>query len=354
MLDKWMELGEQPRTEEDDAWDDFVRSHPHGSLLQTTDWARLKNRFGWSSHRVWLKKEGQFVAGAQILYKSSLMGMVKVGYIPHGPLVDWNDDEQLEVLMNQIDQSAYERGAGLVKMEPLLWQHEPAAERWQTVCEQMDLRVSAETIQPPRTVMIDISPDEEQILANMKSKTRYNIRLAARKDVVVREGTRDDIPAFYNLMQTTGQRDSFGIHSLDYYRAAFELFAPDRAALLLAEYEGQPLAGIMVFAHGKTGSYLYGASSNVERKRMPAYAVQWAAIQWAKAHGCTQYDMWGIPDADEEELEAHFTERTDGLWPVYRTKRGYGGRVQRTVGPVDRVYNELLYRLFKKWRNRRS
>jgi lipid II:glycine glycyltransferase (peptidoglycan interpeptide bridge formation enzyme) len=108
----------------------------------------------------------------------------------------------------------------------------------------------------------------------------------------------------------------------------------------------------MVFAFGKQAAYLYGASSNEERQRMPAYAAQWAGIQWARDHGCTTYDMWGVPDEPCETLEAEFTQRTDGLWPVYRFKRGFGGELKRTVGAADRVYNNALYRLYR-WRRGR-
>ena len=186
----------------------------------------------------------------------------------------------------------------------------------------------------------------------MKSKTRYNIRLAARKDVVVREGTGQDLNAFVDLMNITGQRDNFGTHSPEYYATVYSFFAPENAVLLIAEYEEKPLAAAMITALGDTAVYLYGASSNEERNRMPAYAVQWAAMRWARERGCTRYDLWGVPDADLQELEANFTERRDGLWPVYRAKRGYGGRVQRTVGAVDRVYNDRLYRLYNWYRSR--
>ena len=106
----------------------------------------------------------------------------------------------------------------------------------------------------------------------------------------------------------------------------------------------------MVFAVGDSAAYLYGASSDEERQRMPAYAAQWAGLRWAKARGCTSYDLWGIPDATEEELEAGFTDRQDGLWPVYRFKRGFGGEIKRTVGAADRVYNKLLHRLYVRRR----
>nr|HMT20170.1 peptidoglycan bridge formation glycyltransferase FemA/FemB family protein [Promineifilum sp.] len=111
------DLGEQPYSEVDAEWDAFVAAHPRGSILQTTNWARLKSRFGWSSRRVWMRQDGRLVAGAQVLFRSLGLGVVKLAYVPHGPLVDWHDDEQVTVLFNQIDQAAYRRGARLLKME---------------------------------------------------------------------------------------------------------------------------------------------------------------------------------------------------------------------------------------------
>lgn len=349
MFERWFQLDEKIYSADDAQWDAFVAAHPHGSILQTTNWARLKNRFGWTSHRVWLKKDDKFVAGAQVLYRSAILGMFKMAYIPHGPILDWSDDEQVQVLFNQIDQSVYQNRAGLLKIEPFLWDHEFGPEKWSDICRRGELVCPTDKIQPPRTIMVDISKSEDDILAAMKSKTRYNIRLSARKGVTVRQGTAEDLPKFNQLIQQTSQRDGFGVHDPRYYRDAFQLFAPDHAALLIAEYDENPLAAAFITAYGKTATYLYGASSNLERNRMPAYAVQWAAIQWAKSKGCIQYDLWGIPDESEETLEANFTERKDGLWPVYRAKRGYGGQVQRTVGAADRVYNQSFYRLYK-WR----
>lgn len=352
MVSQLLELGEQPYSAADAEWDAFVAAHPHGSLLQTTNWARLKSRFGWSTQRVWLRRDGRLVAGAQVLFRSVALGIIKLAYVPHGPLVDWGDDEQIGVLFNQIDQAAYSRGAGLLKLEPRLWQDEMPPDEWQALYRRHGCVPSPDTIQPPRTVVIDLRPSEEEILAAMKQKTRYNIRLAEKKGVTVRPGTAADLAAFNQLMQVTGARDQFGIHQPAYYRAAFEIFAPDSAALWLAEYEGRPLAGVMVFAVGDSAAYLYGASSDEERQRMPAYAAQWAAMRWAKARGCASYDLWGVPDAAEDELEANFAERQDGLWPVYRFKRGFGGEVRRTVGAADRVYNTLLHRLYG-WRRSR-
>lgn len=353
MFSNLFQIEEKPYSAEDAEWDAFVAAHPHGSILQTSQWARLKARFGWTAYRVWLKQDGQFVAGAQMLFRSAAMRLIRIGYIPHGPLVDWHNDEQIDVLFNQIDFAAYEHRAGLVKIEPYVWQDALPPGRWDSISATHELVTDTDTIQPPRTVVIDLQGSEDDILARMKSKTRYNIRLAARKEVTVREGTLEDLPIFYNLMLETGERGEFGIHAPEYYSAAYELFAPESAALLIAEYNAQPLAAIMVFAHGEQASYLYGASSNVERQRMPTYALQWAAMQWARARDCTFYDMWGVPDEEPDTLEAQFQEHSDGLWSVYRAKRGYGGDVKRTIGCADRIYNNRTYRLYK-WRRARQ
>ena len=351
MWQKWLAADEKAYSESDAEWDAFVAAHRHGSLLQTTRWARLKSRFGWTGYRVWLRQAGQLVAGAQLLFRSTAWGLVRMGYIPHGPLVDWDNAEQVRVLLNQIDQAAYWHRAALVKMEPRVWEDELSAESWRALCLEQGCLPDTDTIQPPRTAVIDLRPSEDNILAAMKQKTRYNIRLAAKKEVSVREGTLADVAAFNQLLRVTGQRDNFGVHAPEYYHAAYTLFAPDHAALLLAEYAGRPLAGVMVFRHGRQAAYLYGASGNEERERMPAYAAQWAAMQWAKRQGCTSYDLWGVPDATPETLEANFTQHDNGLWGVYRFKRGLGGEIRRTVGAADRSYNAWVYRLYRRRRS---
>jgi lipid II:glycine glycyltransferase (peptidoglycan interpeptide bridge formation enzyme) len=277
--------------------------------------------------------------------------LASVAYIPKGPIVDWDDREQLAALWRAIDEAARAHRAAFLKIEPDI-EDSPA---WQERLRSMGFRPSPQTLQPPRTICVDIAPDEDAIVAAMKSKTRYNIGLAGRKGVTVREGSESDLVTFNQLMAETAERDRFGVHDPAYYELAYRLFVPfGRAALLLAEYEGEVLAGLMVFALGRMAWYFYGASSNEHRNLMPTYLLQWEAMRWAKARGCTTYDLWGIPDADEETLEAQFAERSDGLWGVYRFKRGFGGRVVRSVGAWDRVYNTPLYWAYTQYINRRE
>ena len=209
--------------------------------------------------------------------------------------------------------------------------------------------VHGKPIQPRQTAMVNIAPDEKNILASMKSKTRYNIRLAKRKGITIRFASADDLPAFHAISKITAERNKFSVHSLEYYQTVFRTFPAEYRALLLAEYEGQLLAGIMVFAWEKTAYYLYGASNNEHRNRMPTYLLQWEAMCWAKKAGCERYDLWGIPDAPFEKLEAGFKTRNDGLWGVYRFKRGFAGDIVRSVGAFDYVYKPLHYMAFKRF-----
>jgi lipid II:glycine glycyltransferase (peptidoglycan interpeptide bridge formation enzyme) len=121
---------------------------------------------------------------------------------------------------------------------------------------------------------------------------------------------------------------------------------------LVAEFEQSPLAALMVFAHGRRAWYFYGASVPANREFMPTYLLQWEAMRWARAQGCTEYDLWGVPDTNEEALEAQFTGRSDGLWGVYRFKRGFGGQLRRAPDPFDRVYRPVFYRLYEWWVSR--
>jgi peptidoglycan pentaglycine glycine transferase (the first glycine) len=339
----------RPLTPDPAAWDAFVAAHPHAHVLQLPAWGTLKARFGWEAETVALAgPDGAPVAGALILYRALPFGLGRMAYVPKGPLAPshwWAAPERMRPLWDALHAAARRHGACWIKVEA---PDDPDQTQLSAALSAAGFRPSPQNIQPPRTVTLDLGGSEDDILARMKQKTRYNIRLSAKKDVSVREGSAVDVDSFNAMLHVTGERDAFGVHDPAYYRAAYDLFVPSgRAALLIASYHGQDLAGIMIFAVGKTAWYLYGASTNAERNRMPTYALQWAAIQWARARGCTIYDLWGVPDADEDALEAGFESRHDGLWGVYRAKRGYGGQVVRRMPAWDHIYSPPIYRLYQ-------
>ncbi len=311
-------------------WDKYIRENPGAHILQTSTWGQLKSSFEWD-----YATSISGGSGAQVLFRRFPLGY-SLAYVPKGPLGGWS-----AALIEDLDRRCREHNAFVLKVEPDAdWSTEGADE-----LRGLGFVSSPQTIQPQRTIIVDIRDDDEIILSRMKQKTRYNIRLAARKGVMVRAW--GDVPSFSKMMVETATRDHFGAHSEAYFQRAYDLFHPSGACeLLAAEVEGDPVAAIMVFRHGPRAWYFYGASTSKARERMPTYLLQWEAMRWARDHGCLEYDLWGIPDEDEATLEEQFTHRRDGLWGVYRFKRGFGGRVVRSIGAWDRPYRQHLYRAY--------
>ena len=333
-------------------WDAFVKAQPRAHVLQQTAWGDLKSAYGWDVYRAgFIEYQNVVVAGAQLLFRRLPFRLGTMAYLCVGPIYSNPFPEKgaplnyVEfALWSHIHSAAKKHGAAFLKWEPGIYSEGETAPDFKA----LGFKQSPQTVQPPNTVLIDISGNEETILARMNQGTRRKIRQSAKNGIRYYEGSKADVGKFTAMMQTTGSRNEFGVHEPNYYERAYDLFVPQGdAALILAEHEGDHLAGIMVFAAGKNAWYLYGASSDVKRNLMGAYGVQWAAIQWAKARGCNTYDMWGIPDADEATLEAQFETRSDGLWGVYGFKRGWGGEVVRSLGAWDKVYNPLVYAAYK-------
>lgn len=312
-------------------WDKFIAAHPDSHVLQTGNWGLLKSDFGWSAEHIICGD-----TGAQVLFRRLPLGF-SIAYVPKGP-VNLSDE-----VLSELDKVCLKNKAIFLKIEPFAWEPDAA---WQRL-EDLGWYKS-EPVQPRRTVTIPLTISAEEILAGMKQKTRYNIRLAEKKGIAVCQS--DDYALFAEMALVTGKRDGFGVHSAAYYQKVKDLFSINgKAVLLMATFENHPIAGIIVLAQGKTAWYMYGASTDSERNRMPTYLLQWEAIKWAQSLGCEGYDLWGIPDHDEDELEALFEKKQlhDGLWGVYRFKRGFGGSIQRSVGAWDKAYRPLLYKAYR-------
>lgn len=313
-----------------EAWDAFNDAHPHGHLLQTSAWAALKSAHGWRVLRTTsADSHGATLGGAQILHRN-LKFFGRIAYAPRGPVVDWRDRAAAHAVLDAAAHAARAAGAFALVTEPHVADEEYARaslHRAGFVPFECD-------VQPRRTIVVALNGSEEDVLARMKQKTRYNVRLAQKKGVHVRRGDERDAVLYFDLMRATAARDGFSIHPAAYYRDFLRLFTNDsgRGALFIAEADGRPLAALIAAAVGREAIYLYGASADEGRERMPTYLLQWEAMCWARARDCAHYDLWGVPDEDEAALEAGFEARHDGLWGVYRFKRGFGGALVRSVG----------------------
>lgn len=354
-------------------WDEFISQHPDAHILQSGMWGEFKENFGWDAVRLVEESSSGGKIGVQVLFRGLPFGL-SIAYIPKGPVGNGSEIVQVsdwEKLLPALDQLCKSRKAIFVKVEPDLLEpprfragSEPTTQPIARIYPKIKDGSSKDedtipggflpglhNFQPRRTILVSLRGDDDRILGRMKQKTRYNVRLALKRGVVVRPCA--DLELFYNLVQVTSDRETFEVHSRDYYNRAYEIFHPrGMCELFVAEYQREPLAALMVFAQGGRAWYFYGASSNVHREKMPTYLLQWEAMRWARSMRCTEYDLWGVPDEDEEVLEENFTDRSDGLWGVYRFKRGFGGRVYRAVESWDRIYNPTLYRLYKYWLNR--
>jgi lipid II:glycine glycyltransferase (peptidoglycan interpeptide bridge formation enzyme) len=323
------------------AWDAALLMLPQPHILQSWAWAVLKAQTGWQArHLLWHAPTGTPAAAAAILTRRLARGVPgAVAYIPKGPLLDWTDAALVEAVLSQIEAEARRQRAIFTKIDPDVRADTDTGRQVCATLARRGWRPSAEQIQYRNTVVSDLTLDEDALLAAMKPKWRYNIRLAERRGVAVRGGAAADglsrLPAFYAMYAETGGRDGFLVRPYAYYRAIWERFlADDLGHLLLAEVAGQPVAGIFLFRFGPTAWYFYGASTDQSRELMPNHALQWAAMRWAKSAGCTRYDWWGAPDVLAE---------SDPMWGVYRFKQGFGGEFTPGIGAWDYPTNRAAY-----------
>ncbi len=326
------------------AWEDFADERG-GHLLQSWQWGEIKAPSGWSPLRLALveQQSQQIVATAQILRRSAPHLPLRAGYLaymPKGPLLDWSHPTLCSTFFTHLNAHLSRQGAIALRLEPDVDAESASAALMTQQLRALAFQTST-PVQPIRSILLDLTPDETTLLTQMKEKWRYNVRLAARKGVSVREAANvEDVRSWYTLLQTTSTRDQFGIHTLDYYLHAWHTLAPQHARLLLAEHEGHLLAGIFVSLYARQAIYLYGASSNEQRQLMPNYLLQWEAIRWAKSMGASSYDFWGIPATDNSD---------EAMAGVYRFKSGWGGRVVQFPGAFERVYRPLLYKVAQRF-----
>ena len=354
-------------------WNRLIEGLPRPHLLQTWEWAHVKANFGWQPiPLVWERADSskndssngpersKFVAAAMLLRRDILSrGFAQrlcVLYVPKGPLMDWAGADLRRAVLGDLEEFARGQGAVLLKIDPDVevgrgyldstGGEEVEAKRILAELKERRWVFSGDQVQFRNTVILDLTPSEPEILGGMKQKTRYNIRLAERKGIHVRTGGPAEIPLLYRMYAETSERDGFVIRKPEYYRKVWETFlrTPERqgqpfAEALVAEFDGEPVAAILVFYFGGRAYYLYGMSRAAHREKMPNYILQWEAIRRAKEHGCTHYDLWGAPDTIDEQ---------DPMSGVYRFKEGLGGEVVRTIGAWDYPASALWYAVYTR------
>lgn len=357
------------------SWNELIKALPKAHVLQTSQWGELKSQFGWvPAYLVWEKDQSGWRMGVHhdltinsrtpaaaglILEREAFPGL-RILYMPKGPLLaDWSDQALCGRVLDDLAAFARQRGALQLKIDPdvELGRGVPGEEQFQAVAEGESIQSilqekgwvsSREQIQFRNTVLVDLDADEDQMLARMKSKTRYNIRLSDRKGIKIRYGDNSDLPSLYRMYAETSRRGGFTIRGESYYLTLWKLFISNKtrkekdpiAQPIIAEFEGQMVAGAVIFKFGGRSWYLHGMSLPEHSEKMAPHLIQWEAIRWAKEQGCEVYDMWGAPDQFDD---------SDSLWGVYRFKRGYGGKVSLTIGAWDYPVRPGYYAVYNRW-----
>ncbi len=320
-------------------WNDFVEASECCNITQSYAWGELVPLLSVQPMRVGvIDDDGKLCAAMLILISRAPIIQRTYFYSPRGPVIDDPSSPALDVLLDFVRAEARKQGAFMLKVEPGV---NDGNQDWLLALQKHGFRPVPYAVHIRDEWVLNIQPDEKEILAGMKEKWRYNIRLAGRKGVTVRRGQgQADFDAWYNIYIATSERDQFLINSKAFYEEVMRLFSQDdRFALFLAEYEGKPIAGIIVLRFGRWSWYMYGASSNEQRNLMPNHLLQWNGMQWAKSHGCWYYNFRGIP---------HILEEGQELWGVYVFKRGFGGYAIRSLETHDLVYQSLVYGVYMR------
>jgi len=319
-------------------WNESLASLPNAHLLQTWEWAELKRETGWAPHRIAFERDGSTVAAASVSIRRIGQTQVGVAYCQKGPALDYDDLPLFSEVLGRLAARARRERCIFIKIDPDVESRNRAAAE---AMRRAGYVPAAQQVQTRSTVLVDLRGDDKELQRRMSATWRRYVNKAEREGVVVRAGTVQDIPRFFELMQETERRQDYVIRPLHYYRAAFEkLRAAGIAELFLGDVDGTAQAAVLACRLGRRAWYLYGGASPTGLKSRAAYLLQWHTMRWARDAGCDTYDMWGAPDDPED--------KDDPLAGVYYLKRGFGGRHVRMVGVFDYVVSPGLYALWER------
>ena len=351
-------------------WNQLINQLPNPHFLQTYEWAQVKSKYGWKPiYLVWSDKsfksytadqldllDRSDIQAACLVLKRTILSRgfaarLCILYAPKGPLLDWSNESLRNRVLDDLQSFAKKQGAIFLKIDPDVvlgtgasGNEDSDGQIVMLELKQQGWRFSSDQIQFKNTVLIDLSASEDEMLARMKQKTRYNVRLAEKKGVTIRVGMQADLSMLYKMYAETSVRDEFVIRDEGYYQTVWQTFMQPStvhglpsAEPLIAEVNGEAVAAIFVFYFAGRAYYVYGMSRDAHREKMPTYLLQWEAMKRAKNHGCKVYDLWGAPEVFSEN---------DSMWGVYRFKEGLGGQVLRTLGAWDFAPNSFFYTMY--------
>ena len=325
----------------DDELENFLQTNPKTSFLQSPEWAKVKAP-EWKNEFIIVRdKNGKIKGTMSILLRKVPFFNRHIMYAPRGFVCDIHDKETLKELTERAQEVAKKYKAFIFRLDPDVLQSD---EEFKNIITELGYKTKKgikninQVIQPKFVFRLNIKDKtEEELLQSFESKTRYNIRLAMKKGVTIREGKREDLKTFHEIMKITGSRDVFFIRSLSYFEKIYDDLTPQHVKIFIAEYENEPIAAVFPIIYGNKVWYLYGGSSNKHRNLMPNYLLQWEMIKLGLKNKCDWYDFRGI---------AGFRSEKDPQHGIYKFKKGFNPEFMEFIDEMYIVYNPVINAIF--------
>lgn len=328
----------------------FVQQHALGSVHQLYEWGEFQSQTKQRelTSVFTLRDDKGKICGSALVLSQKLPFNKRWLYCPRGPLIDYTNPEAVKTTFDYLKQLAQKHNAVFLRFDPGFILNQPESPLHTTLKNFQNHVIGAKTAhahyQPEHTLFIDLQGSEQEILAQMKPKGRYNIKVAQKHGVTIRVSAKpsEEVSIFYDLFKQTTTRDKFSGHPLSYYQTLTTTLGPERIKLYIAEYQGKPIAAAINTYFHETATYYFGASSNEHRNVMAPYLLHWQAMQDAKSAGCSTYDLFGIgPENDPNHPWASVTE----------FKLKFGGTRINYLPAQEIIYQPFWYFAIKaaKW-----
>jgi peptidoglycan pentaglycine glycine transferase (the first glycine) len=329
-------------SEEKELYNNFLKKACKGHILQSWEWGNLKGKGEWKPYRMLVENEEKQPVVALSLLERRIPGLrKKIFYAPRGPVGDIHEQKLMDFLFSEVKKFARKKGVIFLKIDPDISKEDSIFMEYLHTRGFVDAGKGEgfEGIQPKFVFRLDLTPDSDTLFKNFHSKTRYNIRLALKKGVEIRDNcAKDELQVFYKILKETTERDKFLVRPYSYFAEMWDaLVPPGYMKIFMAYYQGIPIAGTLALFFGDKVWYLYGASSNSHRNVMPNYLLQWTMIKWAKEKNCKIYDFRGVSGDLSED---------NPLYGLYRFKKGFNGTFTEFIGEYDLVFSAPFYKLW--------
>lgn len=319
---------------------EFLENHERCNFQQSLEWGNVKT--SWKKEVILSEDANGNIRGSLCVWIRKIPIFGNIMYSARGPVCDLYDEEVITDIVKGANELAKKYKAFVLRVEPDVLKSD---EKFREIISKNGFKIKDDSkdfkdeIQPRFVFRLNIKEKtEDEVFAAFHQKTRYNIRLAGKKGVVIKEGTREDLKDFHNIMVETGERDNFIIRSLEYFEKMYDELAPEHMKLLMAYHENTPIAGIIPIMYGNKVWYLYGASSNKHRNLMPNYLLQWTMIKEAIARGADIYDFRGVSGVVDE---------SHPQYGLYRFKKGFNADFTEFIGEIYIPYKPLVYKAYK-------